>query len=69
MSNVLLRILVHITYFLTSDQDIQDALALRQKTAEYFAPYLGEECEGRYDYGYLCMINDHNFENETLHVK
>ena len=60
---------VHITYFLTSDDHIQQALDLRQKTADHFAPYLGEECDGRYDYGYLCMINDHNFENETLKVR
>ena len=60
---------VHITYFLTSDDEIQQALALRDKTAEHFAPYLGGECDGRYDYGYLCMINDHNFKNETLKVR
>jgi len=56
----------HITYFLTNPDSINGALALRDEAAEYFAQYLGPECDGRYDYGYLCIINDHNFENETL---
>ena len=57
---------VHITYFLTQPDNIQGALDLRARAAEHFAPFLGPECDGRYDYGVLCMINDHNFENETL---
>jgi aromatic ring-cleaving dioxygenase len=56
----------HITYFLTQQSNIQGAMDLRAKTADYFAPFLGEECDGRYDNGVLCMINDHNFWNETL---
>jgi hypothetical protein len=57
---------VHITYFLTQPSNIQGALDLRSRTAQHFAPYLGPECDGRYDFGYLCLINDHNFANETL---
>lgn len=42
------------------------ALALRDLAISWFAPYLGPECDGRYDFGVLCMINDHNIANETL---
>jgi len=32
----------------------------------FFIFVFAEECDGRYDYGVLCMINDHDFANETL---
>lgn len=44
---------VHITYFLTNPDNIQAALDLRTKAAEHFAPYMGDEYDGRYDYGVL----------------
>lgn len=39
---------------------MNEALKLRQRTRTQFQDYLGPDCPGRYDYGYLCMINDHD---------
>lgn len=38
---------------------MKQALDLRQRTRDQFKNYLGPDCPGRYDYGYLCMISDH----------
>ncbi|CAF3428321.1 unnamed protein product [Rotaria sp. Silwood1] len=45
---------------------VKEALELHKVTREQFRDYLGPDCPGRYDYGYLCMINDHVIENTTL---
>ncbi|RYH08174.1 hypothetical protein EON65_41100 [archaeon] len=39
---------VHITYMLTNDQQIKEVSALRDRAAEYFKPFLGEDsvCPG-----------------------
>ena len=39
---------------------VKEAMDLRKLTRDEFQDYLGPDCPGRYDYGYLCMINDHN---------
>ena len=56
---------IHITYTVFHQSVIDEAMALREKTREAFKTYLGPDCDGRYDYGYLCMIADHDF-NTTL---
>ena len=33
---------------------------------EAFKDFLGPDCDGRYDYGYLCLIADHDLANTTL---
>lgn len=50
----------HIVYMLTDPEQTNRALALRDRAREHFQPLLGEDCDGRYDEGRLCMINDHN---------
>ena len=52
-------------YSLTSDVQITAAIRLRDSAREFFRPYLGADCDGRYDNGRLCMILDHPI-NETL---
>jgi hypothetical protein len=49
----------HIFILLLS-QVVKQAMDLRKLTRDQFQDYLGPECSGRYDYGYLCMINDHD---------
>lgn len=56
---------VHIVYDLYDDTQVQEAMALRESAREVFAPLLGTDCDGRYDNGRLCMIDDHEF-NTTL---
>eukprot|EP00300_Choanocystis_sp_HF-7_P024822 c26380_g1_i1.p1 GENE.c26380_g1_i1~~c26380_g1_i1.p1 ORF type:complete len:215 (+),score=30.26 c26380_g1_i1:44-688(+) len=56
---------VHIIYMLTSDGQIARSSALRDKARAHFNDVLGEDCDGRYDNGRLCLIFDHKF-NETL---
>lgn len=56
---------IHIAYTVFHQEVIDEAMALREKTREAFQTYLGPDCDGRYDYGYLCMISDHDF-NTTL---
>ena len=55
----------HVLYMLTNTDSVKNALALRDKTIDYFQRYLGPNCDGRYDNGRLCMITDHLF-NVTL---
>jgi hypothetical protein len=56
---------IHVVYSLTSDQQVAAAIALRASARAALAPYLGPDCDGRYDNGRLCMILDHPI-NETL---
>jgi len=51
----------HIVYMLTNSDDVRAALELRNKTIERFKDFLGEDCDGRYDNGRMCMIVDHQF--------
>ncbi|CAF3705108.1 unnamed protein product [Rotaria socialis] len=57
---------IHIVYTLFNPSSVKAALALHNLTRQQFQDYLGPDCPGRYDYGYLCMINDHDIENTTL---
>ncbi|CAF1091782.1 unnamed protein product [Adineta ricciae] len=57
---------IHVTYTLFNPPVVKEALALRDRTRAQFQNYLGPDCKGRYDYGYLCMINDHDIQNTTL---
>jgi len=57
---------VHLTYTVFHAPVVAQALAIRDQAREAFKDYLGPDCPGRYDYGYLCMISDHDFENTTL---
>lgn len=57
---------VHIAYTLFNPDVVYRALALREKARAAFKPFLGPDCPGRYDYGYLCFIDDHDFKNTTL---
>jgi hypothetical protein len=41
-------------------QVVKEAMKLRNLTRQQFENYLGPDCPGRYDYGYLCMIDDHD---------
>lgn len=52
-------------FSLTSDVQVAAAIALRDRARAAFAPYLGADCDGRYDNGRLCLIYDHPI-NETL---
>jgi len=56
---------VHLTYTVFNPDSIKRAMVLREAARAAFKPFLGPDCDGRYDYGYLCMIADHNF-NTTL---
>ena len=56
---------IHITYTVFHQAVIDEAMALRERTREAFQTYLGPDCDGRYDFGHLCMISDHDF-NSTL---
>jgi len=56
---------VHLTYTVFNPPVIKAAMELREKARQAFKSFLGPDCNGRYDYGYLCMIADHNF-NTTL---
>jgi len=51
---------IHIVFSIMDDGQIQRAEDLRSQAREYFAPMLGEDCDGRYDEGRLCLIYDHN---------
>jgi hypothetical protein len=44
-------------------------LTLRQRTRQQFQNYLGPDCPGRYDYGYLCMIDDHDIGNYRIFLQ
>jgi aromatic ring-cleaving dioxygenase len=64
----------HITYMFKTDQ-VNSAIDLRDRSQEYFAPFLGEDpiCQGtphdrsgRFDNGRICMIYDHDVTNTTL---
>jgi len=57
---------IHVTYTLFNPPVVERALALRNHTRHIFKDFLGPDCPGRYDYGYLCMIADHDLENTTL---
>ncbi|CAF1287283.1 unnamed protein product [Adineta steineri] len=57
---------IHITYTLFNPPVVKEALELRNRTRQRFQDYLAPDCTGRYDYGYLCMIDDHDIENTTL---
>lgn len=46
--------------------DIEEALAIRQEAREAFAPFLGEDCDGRFDNGRLCMITDHELHTTLI---
>lgn len=54
---------VHVLYDFFSKADTRDALALRGRARQALAPYLEEDCPGRYDYGRLCFIDDHDFNS------
>jgi hypothetical protein len=56
---------VHIVYDLYSVMQTQAALAFREQTRHAFADVLTPDCDGRYDYGRLCLIDDHPL-NTTL---
>jgi len=56
---------IHLTYTVFNPPVITAALAIREEARRAFKHFLGPDCDGRYDYGYLCMIADHNF-NTTL---
>lgn len=49
-------------------QVVQEALTLRKFTRDQFSSYLGPDCPGRYDYGYLCMIVDHDIGELSISV-
>lgn len=51
----------HIVYMVNDVDQTQRAMDLRDRTREHFKPLLGEDCDGRYDEGRFCMIDDHNF--------
>jgi aromatic ring-cleaving dioxygenase len=57
---------VHILYMLNEPSSVKAAMALRTRAQEEFSDYLGPHCDGRYDYGRLCMITDHDLFNSTL---
>ena len=52
---------VHITYTVFHHDVKERAMKLREMTRAAFADYLAPDCSGRYDYGVLCLIDDHNF--------
>jgi aromatic ring-cleaving dioxygenase len=65
----------HITFMLTSQDEIAKAVALREEAFKEFADLLGsqpvcqgtpEDPSGRYDNGRFCMIEDHDITNSTL---
>jgi aromatic ring-cleaving dioxygenase len=58
---------VHIIYRIDLQEQLDTALSLRNLSAEVFQEYLGSdpECPGRYDWGRLCLIDDHDFVNES----
>jgi len=53
---------VHVVFNL-NEKVLDRALALRNKTTEHFADFLGPNpnCKARFDEGRLCMIEDHDF--------
>jgi aromatic ring-cleaving dioxygenase len=52
-------------YNIFDSGEIKRALALRDVVKAHFAPYLGADCDDRYDFNRLCMIVDHDW-NTTL---
>ncbi len=50
-------------------QVVKEAMGLRNLTRKHFRNYLGPDCPGRYDYGYLCMINDHDIGSYRIFVR
>ena len=60
---------VHVTYMLTNDQQIQDAIEFRKEAQNYFSPYLGsdpicrgtaEDPSGRYGEDESCILSFHS---------
>eukprot|EP00047_Mylnosiga_fluctuans_P004065 m.232525 g.232525 ORF g.232525 m.232525 type:complete len:229 (-) comp12371_c0_seq1:64-750(-) len=51
----------HIIYMLTNQDQVKGAIDLRQRARTFFSDYLGPDCDGRYDEGRLCLIDDHPF--------
>mmetsp|Transcript_12310 Transcript_12310/g.31235 ORF Transcript_12310/g.31235 Transcript_12310/m.31235 type:complete len:235 (-) Transcript_12310:137-841(-) len=56
---------VHIVYDLYSENQVNAALAFREQTRKDWADVLTPDCDGRYDYGRVCLIYDHPL-NTTL---
>lgn len=57
---------VHVVYMIHNDPGmITRAMQLRAKARIAFSTYITEDCPGRYDWGRLCLIDDHDF-NTTL---
>lgn len=58
---------IHVVFDASDPVALDQAIALREAARAQFAPLLGEDCDGRYDNGRLCLIYDHRI-NETLAV-
>eukprot|EP00053_Salpingoeca_punica_P007791 m.70920 g.70920 ORF g.70920 m.70920 type:complete len:237 (+) comp14331_c0_seq4:69-779(+) len=56
---------IHVTYNFMNEDQIAGAMALRSEAKRALADFAGPDCDGRYDYGRLCFIVDHDF-NTTL---
>lgn len=56
---------VHLVYSLYPT-DIEEALAIREEARRAFSPFLGDDCDGRYDNGRLCMITDHDLHTTLM---
>lgn len=61
VSQPILSYHTHIVYIVTDEGQTERAMALRDEARKHFAPLLGEDCDGRYDEGRLCLIDDHDF--------
>ena len=56
----------HILYMESNNEQYQSAIDLRALFVQEFSDYLGEDCDGDYDFGRLCMIIDHDMTNKTV---
>jgi hypothetical protein len=48
---------------------VKEAMKLRNLTRQQFENYLGPDFPERYDYGYLCMIEDHDIGSYRIFVR
>eukprot|EP01094_Clydonella_sp_ATCC50884_P018521 TRINITY_DN3436_c0_g1_i2.p1 TRINITY_DN3436_c0_g1~~TRINITY_DN3436_c0_g1_i2.p1 ORF type:complete len:155 (+),score=41.07 TRINITY_DN3436_c0_g1_i2:60-467(+) len=57
---------VHVTYTVFNNASIEAAMKLREEARYAFRDYLAPDCPGRYDYGVLCLIEDHDFRTTLI---